>query len=78
MKNQFTMAITWAILLSLVTVATLAPASAVTLDPDLEDEQLSPDNHFRIYYTNCSPVNHPGKCITDDNASDLGVQLEDI
>lgn len=58
--------------------STLMFAFAVDIDPDLEDEQLSANNHFRIHFTDCNPVNHPGKCVTNANVNDLGTQLENI
>ena len=66
------------LILSFVMI-TIISLSAVGIDPDLEDSQVSVNNHFRTYYTDCKPTNHPDKCVFDANISDLNNQtLEDL
>jgi len=52
--------------------------TAVTIDPDLEDSQLTTNGHFRIHYTDGNPTSHPEKNVTSTNINDLDFQLEDV
>jgi hypothetical protein len=71
MKNQ-TMKI--AIILILFFIFPVLSA----IDPDLEDNQSSANDHFKSYFTDCIPTSHPGKCVTPNDITSLNNQLEDI
>lgn len=64
-------------ILVIVAGVNFTPALAVTIDSDLDSNQLSGNNHFRIYFTtDCTA--HPNKCVTNADVNDMDAQLEDI